>query len=202
MATNEMTKRGRILDLAAQRGVLRYADFTPLGVSREYIRDLVYRGDLVRLGRGLFALPSYERSENHALAEVATYFPRATICLISALQFHGLTTQLPPFVWIALPNYNKAPRIPTVGVEVVHMNQIGLESGVEYHEIEGVQVPIFSVAKTVADCFKYRSRVTTSVAIEALKDCLKQQKATRSEIIKYAKMIRMWNVLRPYMEAI
>ncbi len=202
MVTSKATKRDRILQLAKQRGALRNADFEAIGVSRQYIADLVEKGDLERIGRGLFSLPYQERSEHHALVEVAVCAPRAVICLTSALQFHGLTTQLPPFVWIALPRTSWTPVVPTVGVEVVHMSLSGLSQGVEHHKIEGVQVPIFSAAKTVADCFKYRSRVGTSVAIEALQDCLRQQKATRTEIIKHAKNMHVWSVLRPYMEVI
>lgn len=196
------TKREQVVAAAVQKGVLRTADFAALGVSVPYVNDLADRGVLKRLGRGLFSLPDYPYTENHGLVEVAVYAPQSVICLASALQFHGIGTQLPYAIWIALPNYSRPPKVPTVAVEVVRMSEASLNAGVEEHLLEGVPVRIFNAAKTVADCFKFRSLVGTEVALEALKDALRQRLVTRDELYEFAVIDRVWNVMRPYLEAI
>ena len=196
------TKRERVVEAASRRGVLRTEDLSDLGVSTSYISDLAERGVLKKLGRGLFSLPDYPVTENHSLVEVAAYAPKSVVCLASALQFHGIGTQLPHAVWIALPNYSRPPKVPTVAVEVVRMGEASLNAGVEEHRIEGVPVRIFSAAKTVADCFKFRSVVGTEVALEALKDVLHRRMVTRDQLYDYAVVDRVWNVMRPYLEVI
>lgn len=196
------TIRAKILRECARRGVVTIPDLVALGASRGYIENLVEQGDLNRIGRGLFQLPDFDATENHSIVQVAAYAPTVVICLLTALRFHDLTTQLPPYVWIALPNHRPAPRVPTVGIEVVHMNDAWLKTDVVSHMLEGVDVSVFSPAKTIVDCFRYRGRVTTSVAIEALRDGLKQRKATHEQLYTLAKKGRVWSVMRPYMEAI
>jgi predicted transcriptional regulator of viral defense system len=126
--------------------------------------------------------------------------PKAVICLLSALQFHDLTTQLPHKVWIAVDRKAQKPRT-SLPVNIVRFSADILNKGIEKHMIEGVELKITNPAKTVADCFKYRNKIGLDVVMEALSDCVKKRKATRDEIWRYAKLCRVANVIRPYMEA-
>jgi predicted transcriptional regulator of viral defense system len=150
----------------------------------------------------MFVMPDHRFTEHHSLAEVAAYAPQSVICLLSALQFHGIGTQMPHAVWIAIANKGHVPRVPTTPVEVVRMAPAALRAGIEEHTLEGVPARIFSAAKTVADCFKYRSSVGVEVALEALRDGLAQQKFTPADLYEYAVIDRVWGVMRPYVEAL
>lgn len=156
---------------------------------------------LVRHGRGLCQLADAELSATHSLAEMARAVPRGTMCLLSALLFHELTTQLPHTVWLMLDSKDWAPRNPPVMTQIVRASGHALTAGVQRHPIEGVYVPVTTIAKTVVDCFKYRSRVGLDVAMEALRDCLRWRRASVDEIFRYAKICRVENVMRPYVEA-
>ena len=149
----------------------------------------------------MYRRPNYEATENHSLVEIASYVPECVICLLSALQFHKIGTQLPPAVWIALPSFASKPKLP-IRIEVVHMNSAGLAAGADGHILEGKAVRIFNPAKTVADCFKYRSSVGLDVALEALKQCLNKRLASPAEIYDYAVVDRVSNTIAPYLEAL
>jgi predicted transcriptional regulator of viral defense system len=196
------TKRDIVDREARSKGVLRAADVLPLGVTDSYLRYLVRQGHLERAGRGLFVLPDYPYTENHGLVEVAAYAPRCVICLLSALQFHGLGTQMPPAIWVAVANHAHPPKVPTVLIETVHMGPASLSAGVETHMLEGVLVRIFSAAKTVVDCFKFRSSVGIDVALESLKDGLARRKFTPADLYDYAVIDRVWEVMLRYLEAL
>ena len=189
------------MELAAKQGVFRAADVRPLGISAGYLYDLSQAGHLVHLGRGMFALPDYPFTEHHNLVEAARYAPGAVVCLLSALRFHGLGTQSPHAVWLAIGNKARVPRVPTVDVQPVRMSPATLTEGVETHILEGIQMHIFSAAKTVADCFKFRSTVGLDVAIEALKDGLDRHVFQPSDLYVPAVTNRVWTVARPYLEA-
>lgn len=140
-------------------------------------------------------------TEHHTLAEVSLAAPRAVVCLLSALRFHGLGTQLPPDVWLAIPQKGWRPATRGLPVRIVYMSEASLEAGVETHDIEGVPVRITSAAKTVADCFKFRNKVGLDVALEALRD-YRSSRRDLEELRRFAKVCRVDRVMRPYLEAI
>jgi len=146
-------------------------------------------------------LADVDATENHTLAEASKKVPHGVICLLSALRFHGLTTQAPFEVWIAIGGKAWRPRADYPPLRIFHFSDSSLNSGVEMHQIEGVSVKVFNPAKTVVDCFKYRNKIGLDVAIEALRDCRRQRKCDHNEIWRYAKLLRVSNVMRPYLEA-
>ena len=133
---------------------------------------------------------------------MAKRVPKAVLCLLSALAFHEMTTQNPASVWIALGKGARTPAIASPLLKVIRLTEPSLSEGIEIHSVEGVNVRVYSAAKTVADCFKFRNKIGLDVAIEALKDCLHEKKATVNEIYRFAKICRVSNVIRPYMEAL
>lgn len=194
--------KDRALSLAKERGIARARDFDAAGVPRAYLRRLQDQGLLVRMGRGLYQLADMEISPSHSLAEAAQAVPHGTICLLSALKFHELTTQLPHQVWLLIGHKKWAPKNPPVSLRIIRASGEALTAGVERHVIEQVEVPITNPAKTVADCFKYRSQVGLDVAIEALRDCIRTRRAAVDDLWRFAAVDRVQNVIRPYMEAI
>ena len=198
-----MAKTGaqRILELAAHQPLIRPRDVEAHGIARESLLRLYRQGFLMRAARGVYALVDSPSSEHHSLAVAAKRVSRGVICLLSALRFHGLTTQDAHEVWIAIDFKARKPSIQSPALRVVRFSGRALVEGTEEHEIEGVQVHVYNVAKTVADCFKYRHKIGTDVAIEALRDALRTRKATIDDIHQYAKVCRVANVMRPYLES-
>ena len=194
-------KQNKILDIISDRGVIRPRDLEKKGISPQILYRLCWDGKVVRLARGLYAASDYEPTEYHSLVEVCSRIPRGVVCMLSALQFHGLTTQLPHEVWIAIEAKARTPRIDAP-VRIMYFSGDAFTKGVDQHNIEGSMVKVYCPAKTVADCFKYRNKIGLDVAIEALKDCLAQKKCSVDEIWKYAKACRVTNVIRPYLEAV
>jgi predicted transcriptional regulator of viral defense system len=190
----------RALQIARRQGIARTRDFAAAGIPRVYLQRLRDEGRLVQTARGLYQLPDAEFSAAHSLAEATRVLPRGVVCLLSALQYHGLTTQTPHEVWMLLASKDWAPKNPPVAIKVVRASGDALTAGIESHAIERVTVPITVPAKTVADCFKYRNRIGLDVAIEALKDCLRLRLATVDELWRYATICRVQNVMRPYIE--
>lgn len=184
------------------RGMVRPRDLAAIGVDRRVLQRLVERGVLMRRSRGVYTMPDHEMTRHTDLAEVCARAPSATVCLISALDFHELTTQITHAVWIMIDRKGRPPKIERPSIEIVYASGEALTAGIETHEVEGVRVPITNAAKTVADCFKYRDRVGQDVAIEALRDCLRQRKATPSQIYEMARIDRAAKKVRPYIEAL
>jgi predicted transcriptional regulator of viral defense system len=194
-------KRGQIIKLAREKGVLRPRDLEGVGIAGEYLNKLHAEGVLERPGRGLYRLATAKPSRHSQLAEIATRVPRSVFCLLSALDFHGLTTEIPHELWIAIPEKARPPKIEYPPLRIVQFSEAAYRFGIETHTIDGVEVKIYSAAKTVADCFKFRNQIGLDVALEALRDCWRKKKATSDAIWKAAKVCRMTNVMRPYMEA-
>lgn len=192
----------KIMQHIGQHGMVRPRDIEAIGLPREYLLRLHQQGKLNRSGRGIYTLPDANVTERHSYAEVAKRVPEAVICLLSALAFHEITTQSPASVWVALRKGARKPALTSPSLRIVRLSGPALTEGIENHHVEGVPVRVFSSAKTVADCFKFRSKIGLDVAIEALKDCLRQKKASVNEIYRYAKVCRVANVIRPYMEAL
>jgi predicted transcriptional regulator of viral defense system len=196
------TSTARILELAEHQAVLRPRDVEELGIARELLLRLYRQGRLIRSSRGVYALPDMPVTEHHSLAVVSKRIPAGVVCLLSALRYHGLTTQAPHEVWIAIDLKARKPSFTSPRVRVVRFSGGALSEGIEEAEIEGVKVRFYGVAKTVADCFKYRHKIGTDVAIEALRDALRSRKATIGEIHRWAKVCRVANVMRPYLESV
>jgi predicted transcriptional regulator of viral defense system len=198
----EVTKMDSVAELLRERGSLRPRDLAGLGVPSNYLDRLHRRGLADKVARGLYASPDADVGEHHSLAEAAHLVPNGVVCLLSALRFHGLTTQAPREVWLALPNKAWSPRVRGPRLKIVRFSGAALSEMVEEHEIEKVAVRVYSPAKTVADCFKYRNKIGLDVALEALRDCWKLRKATMDELWRAATICRMENVMRPYLESI
>ena len=196
------TQATRLLDFVRHRGIVRPRDLEALDIPRAVLTRLVERGQMVRRSRGVYTVPDHEPTRHTDLAEVCARSPAVTVCLISALDFHELTTQIPHAVWIMIDRSGRRPRIERPPIHIVYASGEARTAGVEMHEVEGVNVAVTTPAKTVADCFKYRDHVGQDVAMEALRDCLRQRKTTPSEIYEMAKIDRVSNRVRPYIEAL
>lgn len=195
-------RQKRLLELVRSRGVVRPRDLDEIDVPREYLRRLCDRGLLERPGRGLYVLAGAEATEGATLAEACRRIPRGIVCLLSALRFHDLTSESPFEVWMAIDRQSWRPHVDYPPVRIVRFSGQSLAYGVEEHRIDKVLCHIYSPAKTVADCFKYRNKIGLDVAIEALRDCRRQRKATVDELWNAANVCRMSNVMRPYLEAL
>jgi predicted transcriptional regulator of viral defense system len=194
------TREQRILELAAKMGLLRPKDLVARKLPREYLSRMAAAGTLQAVGRGLYRLPQAEFSAFHSLAEVGAAVPKGVLCLLSALRFHDLTTQLPPDVWVAVSGPVWRPTKTPFPVRYVHMAGNSFLQGVESHVVDKVRIRVFSPAKTVADCFKYRNKIGLDVALEALRDYLRKYRGGADELWRFAKICRVSRIIRPYLE--
>lgn len=183
-------------------GVMRTSDALAARIHRRTLYWMRDAGQLEPLSRGVYHLTSHELPAKPDVAAVMRRAPKAVLCLVSALDFHEVGTQIPGEVQIALPRDMRPPRIDYPRVRVFHMSPASLAAGVEERVADGVALRVFSVAKTVADCFKYRSSVGLDVAIEALQEVIHERRAAPGEIMEYARVDRVQNVIRPYLEAL
>ncbi len=196
------THTQRVLDLTSRKGLLRASDLDAIEAPRVVLTRLTAAGLLDKVGRGLYRLPSHVGSEYESLAIVAAKVPQAVFCLMTALQFHELTTQLPRQIWVAMPRGSHMPRIDYPPIKMVQMTGDVYTAGIEEHVRDGVKLRVYGAAKTVVDCFKHRTKIGLDVALEALKDVRAQRKASADDLWRYAKICRVTNVMRPYLEAI
>lgn len=188
-------------DLAA-RGVLRARDAEARGLARRELARLVQSGELERIGRGLYVPAKARITEHHSLVEAAARVPHGVVCLLSALRFHGIGTQNPHEVWLAIDVKAWKPVAHSPPLRIVRFSGIALTYGVEVHKLEGVEVRITSREKTVADCFKYRNKIGLDVALEALREYLRSRKRSIDQLTKAAEACRVARVMRPYLEAL
>ena len=191
-----------VLALAERRPLLHSRDLTAQALPTVVLSRLVAAGKLERVARGVYSLPERALSEHRSLAEVALRAPRGVVCLLSALRVHGIGTQAPFEVWLAIPPHTPTPRLDQPSLRVVRMSGPALTEGVEPIDIDGVRVPVFNANKTVADCFKYRNKIGVDVALEALRDGWAQRKLTMDALWHYAAVNRVANVMRPYLESV
>ncbi len=191
----------RLLQLVDRLGLLRARDVEAAGIPSVVLTRLVRRGELIRVARGLYTRPHGLDSEHATLAEVAALVPRGVVCLLSALSFHELGTQNPHKVWLALPHGVKPSTSVPVGLVVVRMRPEALAAGVETHTVGGAPVHIFDPSKTVADLFKYRSRVGLDVALEALRATWFSEHRDASALTRYARIDGVERIMQPYLEA-
>lgn len=192
----------RLLRHMNRYGVVRTRDLEKLGVPRVALKRAADRGQVTRWARGVYVSPDHAVTRHTDIAAVGARTPKAVICLVSALEYHGMTTQVPHAVWIMIHKSAHRPTFTTPATRIVRASGLALTTGVEKHRIEDVTVRMTSPAKTVADCFRYRDTVGTDVAVEALRDCLRKRKATPSDIFEMAKVDRVASVMRPYLEAL
>jgi predicted transcriptional regulator of viral defense system len=196
------THEQAVLQLARQRPLLRARDLAEHALPTVVLSRLVAAGKLERISRGVYSLPARKLSEHRSLAEVSLRVPQGVVCLLSALRVHGIGTQAPFEVWVAIPHHSPTPRLDQPALRVVRMSGQAFTEGVEPLVIDGVKVPVFNPAKTVADCFKHRNKIGIDVAIEALRDGWTQRKLTMDAIWHYASIDRVANVMRPYLESV
>jgi len=196
------TQTQRVLALARQKGMLRSSDLAGVGAARIVLTRLTASGQLEKVGRGLYRLPDTQTSEHESLIAVAIKVPQAVFCLLTALQFHELTTQLPRQIWIAMPRGSHAPKIDYPPVKMVQFTGAAYAEGIELFERDQVMLKVYGVAKTIADCFKHRNKIGIDVALEALKDARAQKKVSANDLWRFAKICRVANVMRPYLEAL
>lgn len=192
----------KVLDLMRRTGVLRPRDLDHLGIPREYLVRLLRRGQVRRVGRGLYTLPGAVVTEHQSLVEACKLVPHGVVCLLSALRFHGLTTQTPSEVWMAIGPKAWRPSPENVSLHIVRFSGPALTGGVEEHRIQGVTVRVYSAAKTVADCFKFRNKIGLDVALEALRDYRRTHRTGLDELWRFARICRVTRVMRPYLEAL
>jgi len=196
------TTAERLINLARSQGLIRPCDLAPLEIPRVSLTRAVRRGQLERVGRGLYGLPGREVSAHGSLAEVARRVPKGVVCLLSALRFHDLTTQAPFEVWLAIENKSIAPKLDFPPLRIVRFSGAALTDGVEEHVVDGVTIRVTGVAKTVADCFKYRNKIGLDVALEALREAWREKRMTSDDLWRYAKICRVANVMRPYLDSL
>jgi len=192
----------KIISLAREGGIIRPRDLVAYGVPREYLRRLCVKGILERQSRGIYTLRDAELTQHQSLMQACKRLPKGVVCLLSALRFHGLTTQAPFEIWMAI---DRKARLPKAGGVPLHLGRFSgeaLTEGIERHCIEGVEVSVYCPAKTVADCFKYRNKIGLDVALEALRECRRERRCTVDDLWRYAKICRVANIMRPYLEAL
>ena len=197
-----MNQSERILDLARHRRVLRAGDVRGQGWSPQLLIRLQQAGKLQRIARGLYSLPEAEISEHQTLVEVCHRVPKAVICLLSALQFHEIGTQMPHEVWIALPEASQTPALDYPTLRVARLRGPAYAEGIQTVIEHGSPIRVYSVAKTVTDCFKFRHKIGLDVALEALKEAWRARKLNIDELSPFAKINRVQRVMQPYLEAV
>lgn len=197
-----MNQTAAILALASRQHLLRAADVRELGYSPQMLIRLHQSGQLQRVARGLYSLPGADLSEHQTLLEVCQRVPKAVVCLLSALQFHELGTQQPHEAWIALPEGAQTPAVAYPPLRVVRLRGAAYSEGIETVTAQGVPIRVYSVAKTITDCFKFRNKIGLDVALEALKDAWRKRKLDMAELTRFATINRVERVMRPYLESL
>jgi predicted transcriptional regulator of viral defense system len=200
--TNQPSQRNRAVAHLQATGMSRLSELTAKGITAATVSRLEREGVLVRLARGLYQLADVSLDVNHTLAEASKLVPKGVICLTSSLAFHGLTDQIPAKVWMAIGSKDWHPTFAYPPVRFARFSEPHLLHGVESHVIDGVSVPIFGVAKTIADLFRYRQTVGINVALEGLREALRQKKSSPADIAREAVDAKVWKIMAPYMSAL
>jgi predicted transcriptional regulator of viral defense system len=191
----------RIPLVSAKNRITSWKGLVKKGLHPQEVKRLVDKGILVPISRGVYMTQETEITEHHDLAIASARVPNGIICLVSALQFHGMTTQIPRKVWMAIENRAASSRLTSPPLKIIRLTAPSLTSGIEKHTIEGVEVKIYNPAKTVADCFKFRNKIGLDVAMEALRDYLRMKKGKVDDLWRFAKIDRVAKVIQPYLEA-
>ena len=195
-------RKSQVLDVVRRLGIVRAGDLEAHGIPRGQLYRLVHKGLVERRARGIYVAGKHSITAEHTLAQVAKRVPGGVICLLTALRFHELTTQAPAEVWIALPEKARKPRLDYPRLRVARFSGPALTEGIETHRVENVEVRVYSAAKTVADCFKYRNKVGIDVAVEALRDFNRRHRGGATALARFARICRVTRVMQPYLDAI
>jgi predicted transcriptional regulator of viral defense system len=198
----QSTDRARFLTLAARLGVVTAGDAARVGIHSQQLTRLVRAGVLERLSRGQYRLVEHPVTEHHGLVMAARAVPGGVICLLSALGFHGIGSQLPAEVWVAVARGSRTPAVEQPPLRIVRFSGDAFTEGVERHRVEGATVRVYSVAKTLADLFKHRNKVGIDVAVEALREAWRERRFSMDALDRAARVCRVERVMRPYLEAI
>ncbi len=183
-------------------GIVRPRDLDPFGITRAQLSRLVRDGLVLRESRGVYIAAHHAPTAEHALAQVAKRVPDGVFCLLTALRLHGLTTQSPAEVWVALSEKARRPQLDYPRLRIARFSGQALTEGIEERRVEGVTLRIYSAAKTVADCFKYRNKIGIDVAVEALRDFSRRHRGGANDLARYARICRVTRVMQPYLDAI
>jgi len=197
-----MPKSQTVESLLRRKGLVRSRDLEREGISRSALKRLNERGVVERVSRGIYGLPGAVLTEHHSLAEATRLVPGGVICLLTALRFHGLTTQNPFEIWMAIEAKAWRPKHHGLKLRLVHFSGPSFREGVEEHTVGGVRIRIYGAAKTVADCFKFRNKIGIDVAVEALKDFTRQYRGGANDLVRFARICRVSRVMQPYLDAI
>ncbi len=195
-----MTQQQQVIEFFEKEPLLRSQELTDRGIDRKTIKRMVDSGELIRVARGLYRRPDYIPHHHYSLLEARKSLPNGVICLLSALDWHDIGTQNPSQVWVAVPRRTWRPTTLDIPVRIVTYSPKTFEAGISQVQIENMPVNIYNIPRTIADCFKYRNKIGLDVAIEALKDVLRQRRTTVDELLRYAEICRVRAVMRPYME--
>jgi len=188
--------------LLSERATFRTREAIEAGLSNVALTRLVRQGQITRIARGLYARADRPSTELDSLIDVAAYSGQGIFCLLTALRFHRLTTQSPFEVWLALPNKARAPQIDYPPIRLVWYSGAAFVEGVEQHSASGQLIKVYSIAKTIADCFKYRNKIGVDVGIEALREAWTHKRVTMRELYHFGKICRVEKVMRPYLESL
>ena len=192
----------KLLRLTEAQPAVSARELTAAGVPQRVLSRMAASGSLRRVGRGLYTGIEVSPSAHQSVTEVTKQAPKAVVCLLSALEIHEVGVQAPFEVWIALPAGTHAPRITGTAIRVTRLSGAAFAEGIEIVVIDGAPVRVYNLAKTITDCFKLRSKVGLDVALEALREGWKGRKVTMDDLSRYARVNRMTNVMRPYLEAL
>ena len=196
------TQRDQAIQLLRSQGMMRLSEFKANGITAATVGRMVRARQVNRLARGLYQLPDAPLVAHHSLAEAAKRVPKGVVCLVSALAYHELTDQLPRSVWMAIGTRDWMPKEGRPAMRIVRFTDALLTDDVLTVHIENVPVKVFGIAKTIADCFRYRRKVGQTVALEGLQEALRQRKASPAEIARHAERGGVATVVRPYLEAL
>ena len=190
------------IEIIRRMGIVRPVDLEIFGITRARLYSLVQTGLVERRGRGIYVARNHALTAEHALAQAAKLVPSGVLCMLTALRFHGLTTQSPAEVWIALQEKARKPRLDYPRLRIVRFSGAALTEGIEAHSVEGVNIRVYSAAKTVADCFKFRNKIGIDIAVEALRDFSRMHRGGANELARFARICRVTRVMQPYLDAI
>ena len=196
------TERSRVCELLQHSPVMTSGEITAEGIDTKTLTRMVRGGEIRRTARGLYTLADYTPGTYHSLIEAGKLVDHGIVCLLSALSFHEIGTQNPSEVWLAIPRRARMPRVHEYPIQIVRFSGDAYTDGIEQQDIDGVDVAVYSIPKTVADCFKYRNKIGLDVAIEALKDVIQRKRTSIDDLIHFAEVCRVREIMRPYMESL
>lgn len=199
---SDRSKKDLVIEYAKKRAIIRPSDLAKQGLPKDYLYQLAKDKTLKRIGRGLYQWSGYNPGSNQSLLEAIKQAPNTVVSLLSALNFHNITSQNPYEVWLAIDRKAWRPHVAYPPVRYVSMSLGLMEEGIEKHTIDGIELKVFSVARTIVDCFKYRNKIGLEVALVALKEAWLEKRFTMEELAHYSDLCRVRRVMQPYLESL